>query len=322
MNKLVDVRNLKKYFKISPDKLTGRKRYLAAVDDVSFSIEKGMTLGLVGESGCGKTTVSRCVLRLLEATSGSVLFEGRDIFGLKAGDLRAIRQNMQIVFQDPYSSLNPRRVVLDIVGEGLAIHRMVKSRQEMAGRVSALIQKVGLAPDIIYRYPHEFSGGQRQRIAIARALALSPSFIICDEPVSSLDVSIQAQIMNLLMDFQKEMNLTYLFIAHDLAVVKLISHIIAVMYSGQIVEMAPTDELFQNPVHPYTISLLSAIPIPDPKIKRKRIVFEDEIDRRPLLKGCAFSQSCEKFEKECLENASPEVYINNSHMVKCLKAVK
>ncbi len=323
MKRIIEVKNLKKYFKIRSGKTEYSNRYVAAVDDVSFSIERGETLGLVGESGCGKTTISRCILRLLEASSGSVFFEGREIFGLRATEMREIRRNMQIIFQDPYSSLNPRSVILDIVGEGLSIHKMVKTRTEMAERVSELVKKVGLQPDIIYRYPHEFSGGQRQRIAIARAIALSPSFIICDEPVSSLDVSIQAQIMNLLIDFQKELSLAYLFIAHDLAVVKLISHTIAVMYSGQIVEMAPTEELFQNPVHPYTISLLSSIPIPDPRISRKRIVRDDFSNGKgKTSKGCLYASVCDKAGERCFENKNDDVYINSSHMVKCIKAFK
>lgn len=316
MEKLLEVKNLKKYYGTGPGTV-------AAVDGVSFSIGRGETLGLVGESGCGKTTVSRCVLRLLQATSGSVFFEGVDIFGLKPSDMRAVRRNMQIVFQDPYSSLNPRRVILDIVGEGLAIHGIVKSRSEMAEKVGELIKKVGLAPDIIYRYPHEFSGGQRQRIAIARALSLSPSFIICDEPVSSLDVSIQAQIINLLTDFQKDMELSYLFIAHDLAVVKLISHTVAVMYSGQILEMAPTDELFENPAHPYTASLLSSIPIPDPSVKRKSMIREEfSASLPPALKGCKFALFCPQSDDDCKKRTVEDVYINSSHMVKCLKALR
>ncbi len=317
---LLEVRNLKKYFQLRSGFVKNDKRRVAAVDGISFSVAPGETLGLVGESGCGKTTAARCILKLIEASSGEVLFGGKNILELKPSEMRALRQKIQIIFQDPYSSLNPRRVILDIVGEGLSIHRLVKSRAEMTDRVRDLAVKVGLSPDIVYRYPHEFSGGQRQRIAIARALSVSPSFIVCDEPVSSLDVSIQAQIINLLMNFQREMNIAYLFIAHDLAVVKHISHRIAVMYMGQIVETAPSDELFRSPLHPYTLMLLSSIPVPDPSYKQERIItpFDDSM-QGAADSGCIFGPNCPDAKKECLEGKISETYVNDDHMVRCIK---
>jgi oligopeptide transport system ATP-binding protein len=269
---LLEVRHLSKTFTRRKG-LFGAASVVRAVDDVSFSIERGETFGLVGESGSGKTTTGRCILRLIEPTGGEVLFDGRDVLALSRGDLRRARRDMQIVFQDPYSSLNPRMRVADIVEEPLVIHKL-GSRAERRERVKELVGLVGLNPDHLQRYPHEFSGGQRQRIGLARALALNPSLIIADEPVSALDVSVQAQVVNLLMDLQERLKLTYLFIAHDLRLVDHICSRVAVMYLGRIVEMGDTPKLFASPQHPYTRALLSAIPVPDPDAPRHRIVLD------------------------------------------------
>lgn len=268
---LIEVEGLKKYFNV------GGGNILKAVNDISFSIAEGETLGLVGESGCGKSTAGRTILRLYEPTAGSVRFNGVDINQLSPKKMKAMRRDMQMIFQDPYASLNPRFTVTDIIGEALDIHGMAGSRAERKKRVEELLDMVGLNPDHATRYPHEFSGGQRQRIGIARALAVNPKFIICDEPISALDVSIQAQVVNLLKDLQDRLGLTYLFIAHDLSMVKHISDRVAVMYLGRIVELADSEELYANPLHPYTKTLLSAIPIPDPEIEagKKRILLED-----------------------------------------------
>jgi oligopeptide/dipeptide ABC transporter ATP-binding protein len=267
---LVEVDALKMYFPITSGIVLDRHvGDVKAVDDVSFAIEQGETLGLVGESGCGKSTLGRAILRLYEPTAGRVVFDGQDITHLSDGDLRPLRRRMQMVFQDPFASLNPRHSVGRIVGEPLRIHS-ISGRGETGARVRELLSLVGLPPDAVGRYPHEFSGGQRQRIGVARALALNPEFLVCDEPVSALDVSIQAQIINLMEQLQSDLGLTYLFIAHDLAVVRHISDRIAVMYLGKIVEVAPADDLYDNPLHPYTITLLSSIPIPDPRVERRR----------------------------------------------------
>ncbi len=268
---LIEVEGLKKYFNV------GGGNVLKAVNNISFSIAEGETLGLVGESGCGKSTAGRTILRLYEPTGGSVRFNGTDINKLSPGKMKAMRRDMQMIFQDPYASLNPRFTVTDIIGEALDIHGMAGSRAERKKRVEELLDMVGLNPDHATRYPHEFSGGQRQRIGIARALAVNPKFIICDEPISALDVSIQAQVVNLLKDLQDRLGLTYLFIAHDLSMVKHISDRVAVMYLGRIVELAESEELYANPMHPYTKTLLSAIPIPDPEVEenKKRILLED-----------------------------------------------
>ena len=267
---LVDIQNLKMWFPIKSGLLLDRHvGDVKAVDDVSLAIQRGETLGLVGESGCGKSTLGRAILRLYEPTDGHVIFDGQDITHLGEGPLRPLRRRMQMIFQDPYASLNPRHSVGRIVGEPMRVHGTAK-RREAGKRVRELLEIVGLAPDAASRYPHEFSGGQRQRIGLARALALNPDFIVCDEPVSALDVSIQAQIVNLLETLQRDFDLTYLFIAHDLAVVRHISDRIAVMYLGKIVEISPAEELYDNPLHPYTITLLSAVPIPDPVVERER----------------------------------------------------
>jgi ABC-type oligopeptide transport system ATPase subunit len=280
---LLEVRHLSKEFSRKKG-LFGKSTVVRAVDDVSFSIEKGETFGLVGESGSGKTTAGRCILRLIEPSAGEVLFDGRDVLKLSRGDLRRTRRDMQIVFQDPYSSLNPRMRVSDIVEEPLIIHEL-GSRPERRERVRQLFALVGLNPDHLQRYPHEFSGGQRQRIGLARALALNPSLIIADEPVSALDVSVQAQVVNLLMELQERLKLTYLFIAHDLRLVEHICNRVAVMYLGKIVEMGATAKLFASPQHPYTKALLSAIPVPDPDAARHRIVLDPaSFDRETPLR--------------------------------------
>ncbi|MBY0012700.1 ABC transporter ATP-binding protein [Paenibacillus typhae] len=270
---LIEVEGLKKYFNV------GKGRVLKAVDNISFSIREGETLGMVGESGCGKTTAGRTVLRLYEPTAGSVKYNGTDIYKLSSGKMKAMRRDMQMIFQDPYASLNPRFTVSDIIGEALDIHGMAGSRAERKKRIEELLDMVGLNHDHATRYPHEFSGGQRQRIGIARSLAVNPKFIVCDEPISALDVSIQAQVVNLLKELQDRLGLTYLFIAHDLSMVKHISDRVAVMYLGRMVELAESEELYANPLHPYTKSLLSAIPEPDPEVEanKKRIHLHDEL---------------------------------------------
>ena len=286
----------------------------------SFGIEPGETLGLVGESGCGKTTVGRSILRLIEPTGGSVVFEGTELVGLKKRELRKLRTKFQIIFQDPYSSLNPRRVVLDLVGEGLAEHGLAPNLSAKKEQVVALLEQVGLSSQILYRYPHEFSGGQRQRIAIARAISLHPSLVVCDEAVSALDVSIQAQIINLLIELRNKLKMAYLFIAHDLSVVKHISQRIIVMYLGQIVEASSCDELFQNPKHPYTEALLSAIPTPDPEVKKKRIILSGEIDNtRDYSKGCCFASRCPVVMENCRHHEPPVRPLNDSHYAKCFR---
>ncbi|CQR57540.1 ATP-binding cassette domain-containing protein [Paenibacillus sonchi] len=270
---LIEVEGLKKYFNV------GKGKVLKAVDNINFTIREGETLGMVGESGCGKTTAGRTVLRLYEPTAGSVKYNGTDIYKLSAGKMKAMRRDMQMIFQDPYASLNPRFTVSDIIGEALDIHGMAGSRAERKKRIEELLDMVGLNHDHATRYPHEFSGGQRQRIGIARSLAVNPKFIVCDEPISALDVSIQAQVVNLLKELQDRLGLTYLFIAHDLSMVKHISDRVAVMYLGKMVELAESEELYANPIHPYTKSLLSAIPVPDPEVEanKKRIHLHDEL---------------------------------------------
>jgi len=315
---ILEVKNLVKHFPITKGFIFQRQvGAVKAVDDVSFSIRQGETLGLVGESGCGKTTTGRVILRLMEATSGEASFEGRNIFKLSKEELRRMRRNMQIIFQDPYSSLNPRMTVGDIIGEPLEIHNLARGKEKVR-RVQELLDVVGLSPYHANRYPHEFSGGQRQRIGIARALAVNPKLIICDEPVSALDVSIQAQVLNLLEELQKEFGLTYLFIAHDLSVVKHISDRIAVMYLGRIVEVAPTEQLFANPQHPYTEALLSAVPIPDPGMRRQRIILPGDVPS-PINppKGCRFHTRCNYVQDSCRVNDQPLLDVGNGHYVAC-----
>ena len=289
---LLQVRDLKTYFPVRGGWL-GRKRYVRAVDGVDLSVPRGRTLGLVGESGSGKTTVGRTILRLVEHTAGTVLFDGLDVFSLSAGELRHLRRRMQIIFQDPVGSLNPRMTVGDIVAEPLVVHKLVPRRRRRRIRAGELMERVGLSAGYVNRYPHEFSGGQRQRIGIARALAAEPRFIVCDEPVSALDVSIQAQILNLLKDLQNEMGLTYLFIAHNLAVVEHFADEVAVMYLGRIVEQAPSEILYANPVHPYTRALLSAVPVPDPTQRSGRVKLPGETPS-PISPpaGCHFHPRC------------------------------
>lgn len=311
---LIEVRHLVKHFPVE-----NSDDVVQAVDDVSFEIIAGETLGLVGESGCGKSTVGRCLLRLYEPTSGEVLFEGENIVGLPNNKMQALRREMQIIFQDPYASLNPRLSIRQIISEPLKIHN-IGDKADQNDRVADLLRKVGLDPKYADRYPHEFSGGQRQRIGIARALALNPKLIICDEPVSALDVSVQAQVVNLLQELQFEFGLTYLFISHGLAVVEHISDRVAVMYLGKIVEICNADELYEMPLHPYTKALLSAIPIPDPTKKRERIVLKGDIPT-PINppSGCRFRTRCPIAIDECA-SVEPELReITNGHFAACIR---
>jgi peptide/nickel transport system ATP-binding protein/oligopeptide transport system ATP-binding protein len=293
--------------------------HVKAVDDVSFFVKEGETLGLVGESGCGKTTVGRSMLRLIEPTSGEIFFDGVNILGLKGKELKAMRRNVQIIFQDPYASLDPRISVGESIAEGLKIHKIGTS-QEQQEKVLDVLHKVGLEDYHARRYPHEFSGGQRQRIGIARALALQPKFIIADEPVSALDVSIQSQVLNILKDLQSEFHLTYLFIAHNLSVVEHISDRVAVMYLGKVVEVATRDELYQNPLHPYTQALMSAIPIPDPTIKRERIILQGDVPS-PLNppRGCRFHPRCPIAISACSETEPTLEEVKPAHYAACLR---
>ena len=297
---LLRVKNLVKHFPVKGGVFARAVEHVHAVDGVSFDIQPGETLGLVGESGCGKSTTGRCILRLIAPTSGEIWFDGRDVTNASKNELRALTRNMQIIFQDPYASLNPRMTVGAIVAEALVIHGLAKNSGERDERVMQLLQTVGLHPDHVRRFPHEFSGGQRQRIGIARALAVNPKLIICDEPVSALDVSIQAQVINLLEDLQAQLGLTYLFIAHDLSVVEHISQRVAVMYLGRIVEIASSRDLYTKPRHPYTEALLSAVPIPDPTLVRKRIVLEGDVPN-PIKppSGCHFHPRCARAQALC-----------------------
>jgi oligopeptide transport system ATP-binding protein len=297
---LLQVKGLTKYFPIKGGIFSTEVGRVHAVDGVTLSIAAGETLGMVGESGCGKSTTGRCILRLIEPSSGEVRFNGQDVTAMDAQALREVRRDMQIIFQDPFASLNPRMTVEAIIGEALTIHKLTKSPSEYQARVVELLETVGLNADHMRRFPHEFSGGQRQRIGIARALAVSPKLIVCDEPVSALDVSIQAQVINLLEDLQAKMGLTYLFIAHDLSVVEHISNRVAVMYLGRVVEIAPSRDLYTRPKHPYTEALLSAVPIPDPKAKKQRIVLTGDVPNpvnRPT--GCHFHPRCPKATERC-----------------------
>ena len=316
-DKLMEVKNLKKYFPITGGIFSRVVGHVKAVDGVSFSVRQGETLGLVGESGCGKTTTGKVILRLIDATEGEILFEGKNILALDREEMRKLRREMQIILQDPYASLNPRMTVGDIVGEPLEIHGVARGAEKQK-RVQKLLEVVGLSPYHIRRYPHEFSGGQRQRIGVARALALNPKLIICDEPVSALDVSIQSQILNLLSDLQKEFGLTYIFIAHGLAVVKHVSDRVGVMYLGKMVELAGGEEIYRNPRHPYTEALMSAIPIPNPEVKRERIILEGDVPS-PVNppKGCRFHTRCRYVMPICREQEPEFADIGGEHFVAC-----
>ncbi|MGE0822444.1 MAG: ABC transporter ATP-binding protein [Candidatus Binatia bacterium] len=296
---LLDVRHLKKYFPVRSGVFSRISAWVKAVDDVSFAVYPGETLGLVGESGCGKTTVGRAILRLIEPTSGEVVFTGKDLLTMDSAQLQQQRRHMQMIFQDPYSSLNPRMTIGSMVGEPVRIHGLA-TNAEVDRRVHELLERVGLSPSYASRYPHEFSGGQRQRVGIARALALNPQFIVCDEPVSALDVSIQAQILNLLEDLQQQFGLSYLFVSHDLNVVEHIADRVAVMYLGKIVELAPVDELFRNPLHPYTVALMSANPLPDPTVRSKRQILTGDVPSAVNPpSGCPFHTRCPRVMDHC-----------------------
>jgi oligopeptide transport system ATP-binding protein len=316
---LLKVKDLVKQFPIKGGLLGRTVDRVHAVDGVSFDLQPGETLGVVGESGCGKSTTGRCILRLIEPTSGEVWFEGKNVTTASKDELRALARDMQIIFQDPYASLNPRMTVGAIIGEALTIHKLAKTPREYEERIVQLLETVGLAADHMRRYPHEFSGGQRQRIGIARALAVNPKLIVCDEAVSALDVSIQAQVINLLEDLRNQFSLTYIFIAHDLSVVEHISHRVAVMYLGRIVEIAPAKLLYTDPKHPYTEALLSAVPIPDPTVKRKRIALQGDVPS-PIHppSGCHFHTRCPIAQKGLCDREKPELKrTGEGHWVAC-----
>ena len=321
---LIEVRDLQMYFPVTSGLIFQKTvAHIKAVDGVSFNVRRGETLGLVGESGCGKTTTGRCILQLYKPTAGQIIFDGRELNGLSSRELRMMRREMQVIFQDPYSSLNPRMTAGNIIGEPLVVHGLVKGKAEYREKVADLLQNVGLNPYMADRFPHEFSGGQRQRIGVARALSVGPKFIVADEPVSALDVSIQAQIINLLEDLQEQFNLTYLFIAHDLSVVRHISDRVGVMYLGHIVELADRAEIYLNPVHPYTRALLSAVPIPDPVIdaQRERILLTGEVPS-PLTppSGCVFHPRCPAAIDDC-SRVLPELRpVSTDHWAACIRA--
>jgi oligopeptide transport system ATP-binding protein len=321
-NTLLEVKNLQMHYPITAGLFARQTGSVKAVDNVSFTIARGETLGLVGESGCGKTSMARCIVQLYKPTSGEVLFDGEDLVKLKGGKMRAMYRRVQFIFQDPYGSLDPRMTCGDIIGEPLKVHKLTKGKDAYRARVAELLTLVGLNPYMANRFPHEFSGGQRQRIGIARALAVEPELLICDEPVSALDVSVQAQIINLLEELQEKFGLTYLFIAHDLSLVRHISHRVAVMYLGRLVEVAESDELFSNPQHPYTKALLSAIPLPDPieEINRERIVLQGEppSPAKPPP-GCVFNPRCPIAIEDCTA-AIPELReISTGHFAACIR---
>jgi oligopeptide transport system ATP-binding protein len=316
---ILHAKNVRKHFPVKRGFFGGAKSFVRAVDGVSIEVMPGETVGLVGESGCGKTTFGRVVLRLIDPTSGTINYEGTDITQLDQRSLRPLRRRMQIIFQDPYSSLNPRMTVRATVGEAMRIHGIVNDDKDEQERVAALLKRVGLRPEHMTRYPHEFSGGQRQRIGIARALAVEPRFIVCDEPISALDVSIQAQIVNLLQDLQDELGLAYLFIAHDLKVVEYMSHRVAVMYLGKVVELATSEDIYARPKHPYTQALLSAVPVPDPTKKSKRILLSGDVPS-PMNppSGCTFHPRCPIAEKGLCDVKEPELReIEPGHWVSC-----
>lgn len=317
MEKLLEVKNLKKYFPVKSGLFSKTVNYVKAVDDISFDIYKGETLGLVGESGCGKSTTGRMLVNLLQPSGGEVIFEGINLSKLKKSEQRSYCKDIQIIFQDPYASLNPRMKIGDIIAEPMKVNKIIESSQ-IEKRVLELLNYVGLASYHKDRFPHEFSGGQRQRVGIARALALNPKLIVCDEPVSALDVSIQAQVLNLLDDLQKEFNLTYLFIAHGLNVVKHVSSRVGVMYLGKMVELADKKSLYGNPKHPYTQALISAIPVPDPKVKKERIILEGDVPS-PLNppEGCRFHTRCPKCMDICRHEEPKMIHLSENHIVSC-----
>lgn len=308
---ILEVKNLKKYFNTS-------KGLLHAVDDVNFTIERGKTLGVVGESGCGKSTLGRTILRLIEPTSGSIIYNGRDITHASANEMRELRKEMQIVFQDPFSSLDPRKTVSQTIAAPLKLHKLKTSKKEIEMEVQRLMELVGLAPRLFNTYPHELDGGRRQRIGIARALAVNPKFIVCDEPVSALDVSIQAQILNLMKDLQAQMGLTYIFISHDLSVINYFSDDIVVMYLGKVVERASAEELFENPLHPYTKALLNAKPIPELREKKERILLRGEITS-PINPpdACRFAKRCDYCKEKCSQRDAELIEVKPGHFVAC-----
>ena len=314
---LLEIRNLKKHFPVGDGFFSRNKGAVKAVDGVNLAVNEGETVGLVGESGCGKSTLGRAILRLIEPTGGEVVFQGKNLLAMSQRELRDMRREMQIIFQDPYASLNPRMRVGDIVGEGLEIHKLAKGKAKRE-RVMELLHQVGLREDHFGRYPHEFSGGQRQRIGIARALAVKPKFIVCDEPVSSLDVSIQAQIINLLQELQEKMHLTYLFISHDLRVVEHISHRVAIMYLGKVVEIANSETIYRDAKHPYTRALLSAVPMPDTDSKKERVILEGDVPS-PVNppSGCTFHPRCAYREALCSQTEPPLDFSADGHGVAC-----
>ena len=319
---ILEVKNLKMHFPVGSGFLSRKPvGYVKAVDDVSFTVKRGETLGLVGESGCGKTTTGRCILQLYKATAGQVIFDGQDLTSMNSKTMRGMRREMQVIFQDPYSSLNPRMTAGNIIGEPLIVHGLVANKTEYRNKVAELLTNVGLNPYMADRFPHEFSGGQRQRIGVARALSVSPKFIVADEPVSALDVSIQAQIINLLEDLQEQFNLTYLFIAHDLSVVRHISDRVGVMYLGHLVEMAERNEIYRNPIHPYTKALLSAVPIPDPVLdaQRERVLLTGEVPS-PLNppSGCVFHPRCPVADDTCSQILPELREVETDHYSACI----
>lgn len=318
-DKILEVKNLKKYFPVE-SKVRVEPKSVKAVDDVSFDVYRNETISIVGESGCGKSTTGRCLIGLNKPTSGEVIYNGKNIVGISDKEQRVLCKDLQMIFQDPYSSLNPRMTIGSILEEPLIIHKICKTKEERMQRVLDMLEKVGMRRDHYYRYPHEFSGGQRQRIGIARALILEPKLVVCDEPVSALDVSIQSQVLNLLAEVKKEMNITYVFISHNMSVVRYISDRVGVMYLGHLVELAGTEELYNNPLHPYTQALLSTVPEPDPHVKREQIMLKGDIPS-PLNppSGCIFHNRCPYNEPICQDQMPPLVEIKPGHFVACYR---